>query len=466
MKRITGLYPALLLAAVLPAAILLYGCAGQKAAVPSPDPGTVRRLAANLPLYPVTRFGVISDLHFYDLTLGTTGKAFQDYLDDDRKLLLESGELVDAALKGLAAADLDFVLVCGDLTKDGEKSAHRLVADKLADLDAAGSAVYVVPGNHDIANGWAVRYSGEATEPVPTVSAEDFASIYARFGFAEALIRDTASLSYVAEPRPGLWLLALDTCRYREQDPALGLEPITDGRLTPATLDWLLRVLERAAAENKALFAFQHHALVEHHPGQAKHDPEYLLEGYEEVGRLLAAYGVRVVFSGHDHAQDITFKRFEGDGSGGAGPFLYDIETGSLATYPCPYRVIETGSDQSLAVTSTFIDGIAGRPSGFSAFARTDVLEGIAGIAFSRMVEDYRVSEKDAALIAPQVAAAYVAHYAGDESPVGKILSRKGVGLWGRVILAAQRSVISGRWVDFPPGDNDVTLDLAGGGRE
>jgi 3',5'-cyclic AMP phosphodiesterase CpdA len=453
----------ILLAAALPALLCLGGCATPGAVVPSPDPAAVRRLAANPPRYPVTRFGVISDLHFYDLTLGTSGKAFQDYLDDDRKLLLESGALVDAALAGLAAEDLDFVLVCGDLTKDGEQSSHRLMAYRLAELEAAGSAVYVVPGNHDIANGWALSYSGEVTEPVPTVTAQEFASIYARFGFSEAICRDPGSLSYLAEPQPGLWLLALDSCRYREQDPALGQEPITGGRLTAATLEWLVGVLERAAAENKALFAFLHHGVVEHHPGQAKHDPEYLVAGYEEVGRLLAAYGVRVVFSGHDHAQDITLRRFEVEGSSGKAPFLYDIETGSLATYPCPYRVLETDADQRLAVSSTFIDGIAGHPGGFSAFARRDVLEGIARIAVSRMVEDYRVSEKDAALIAPQVAAAYTAHYAGDERPEGKVLSRKGVGLWGRVILAAQKSVITGRWSDFPPRDNNVVLDLLTG---
>jgi 3',5'-cyclic AMP phosphodiesterase CpdA len=463
IKALPAALPAALLTAALLAVLVFAGCAGRPGVVPAPDPAALRELAADPPLYPVTRFGVISDPHFYDVTLGTTGSAFQAYLDDDRKLLLESGDLADAALAGLAASDLDFVLVCGDLTKDGEAAAHRIMAEKLAGLEAAGSRVYVVPGNHDIANGRALRYSGETTEPVPTVDAAAFAAVYARFGFSEAVSRDPHSLSYLAEPLPGLWLLALDSCRYREQDPALGLESITEGRLEAGTLDWLLGVLKRAASENKALLAFLHHGMVEHHPGQEKHDPEYLLEDYEAVGRLLAAYGVRVVFSGHDHAQDITLRRFEAEDGGGETTFLYDIETGSLATYPCPYRVLEIGRDQRMAVTSTFIDGIAGRPQGFSEFARRDVLEGIAGIAVSRMVEDYRVSAKDAALIAPQVAAAYVAHYAGDESPEGKILSRKGVGLWGRVILAAQKSVITGRWTDFPPADNDVVLDLTGG---
>ena len=117
-------------------------------------------------------------------------------------------------------------------------------------------------------------------------------------------------------------------------------------------------------------------------------------------------------------------------------------------------------------MAGTFIDGIAGQPGGFTAYARRHLLEAIEGIAVSRMVEDYGVSEKDAALIAPQVAAAYAAHSAGDERPEGEILSRKGVGFWGRVILAAQKSVITGRWEDFPPADNDVILNLGGSGEQ
>ncbi|MBA7676353.1 hypothetical protein ES703_84594 [subsurface metagenome] len=100
---------------------------------------------------------------------------------------------------------------------------------------------------------------------------------------------------------------------------------------------------------------------------------------------------------------------------------------------------------------------------GFSEFARNHVLDGIETIAISRMVQDYNVSEKDARLIAPQVAAAYVAHYGGDESPSGEILSKKGVGWWGRIIVAARKEIITGRWNDLESVDNNITIDLTTG---
>ena len=67
--------------------------------------------------YPETAFAVIADPHFYDSRLGTDGTAFQAYLDEDRKLLKESGELLDAAVDDISAVDVDFVIVCGDMTQ-------------------------------------------------------------------------------------------------------------------------------------------------------------------------------------------------------------------------------------------------------------------------------------------------------------------------------------------------------------
>ena len=72
----------------------------------------------------------------------------------------------------------------------------------LGALDAAGVPVLVVPGNHDVLNPRAARFSGDAAEPVAGVAPEEFAAIHADLGYGEALERDPASLSYVAEPVP------------------------------------------------------------------------------------------------------------------------------------------------------------------------------------------------------------------------------------------------------------------------
>ncbi len=91
----------------------------------------------------------------------------------------------------------------GDLTKDGEKSSHDVVAGYLAQLKAAGKKVYVIPGNHDIKNGLSYSYVGDGVQRVPNITAEQFTQIYADYGYKDALQRDTDSISYVAEPSPG-----------------------------------------------------------------------------------------------------------------------------------------------------------------------------------------------------------------------------------------------------------------------
>ncbi|MCL1912206.1 MAG: metallophosphoesterase, partial [Leptospirales bacterium] len=163
--------------------------------------------------YPNAFFAVISDTHIYDPSLGSSGAAFERAISSDQKLLLNGIDLLDYAAKVVINSGVRFVLVSGDLTKDGELINHRLMAKKLRRFTDAGIAVYVVPGNHDINNFDAVRYDGNETYPLPSINAEDFARIYGDFGFNAALMRDDNSLSYVAEPVKGLWLPCIDSCR-------------------------------------------------------------------------------------------------------------------------------------------------------------------------------------------------------------------------------------------------------------
>ena len=142
----------------------------------------VQILLKAAPVYPTTRFAVLSDLHFYDKVLGTGGGAFQKYVDEDRKLLLLSDEILNEAVERLSKEKLDFVLVCGDMTKDGERINHEGVVKALRKLQFSGAKVYVAPGNHDINNGNALQYNGNETKPVPGVNDKDFIALYREFG--------------------------------------------------------------------------------------------------------------------------------------------------------------------------------------------------------------------------------------------------------------------------------------------
>ena len=401
--------------------------------------------------YPDADFAVISDLHVYDPSLGNAGAAFEAAMASDRKLLLDGIDLLDYAIGDILESNARFVLVSGDLTKDGERINHGVAADKLSRLTGAGIQVYVVPGNHDVNCPDAVSYDGDSTAPVETVSEDDFARIYADFGYGAALERDPGSLSYIAEPVPGLWLLAIDACRYRENRQGGGA--VVGGGISQATADWIAKALGEAARNGKAVVAMAHHGIVEHWDGQRKLHPDYLIADYRHIGKFLASYNVRLAFTGHYHAQDIT------KGDFGGGKVLYDVETGSLITAPCPIRYCSLKDNQFSVGSVTIADKL--RPgTGFAQDADGFVKATVYLEAFHTL-KKYKVSDKDADLIANAVGDAFAAHYAGDEDPARRpALDKSKLSLWGRFILFMQQYVLDGLWNDLPPADNSAAFPL------
>ncbi|MBS3755606.1 MAG: metallophosphoesterase [Desulfobacterales bacterium] len=415
---------------------------------------TVKDLQAKNFSYPQTRFVVLSDPHYYHPSLGTSGPDFEAYIRDDRKMLAKSDEILDAAIERVRREKADFILICGDLTKDGEKINHRYIAEKIANLHPSAD-LYVVPGNHDVANGISRRYTKDRTEPVASVSPEEFKRIYADYGYASCLDADAASLSYVAEPVPGLWVLALDSCLWRENDP--GKHPVTDGRFPGQTLKWIEKVLIRARQQEKAVLSFMHHGLMEHYPSNEKYYGQYVVDNSDTLTRLFAAYGVRLVFTGHFHAQDITAKNPEQHTSR-----VFDVETGSLVTYPCPYRTVAFSGDGTCTIESRFIQSIDSVDTGFPDYARDFAFRGTVELA-DKALEGYWVSEKGRKILAPQIAEAYVAHLEGNENRPEQVLKAKGTGLMGRIVVFSQKDLVRGWWTDLWPADNRLTIDFKDG---
>lgn len=415
--------------------------------------GLAALLESYSPSYPEASFAVISDIHYHDPSLGVSGTAFEECLDRDRKLIRESREIAEAAFAAVEKESLDFVIIPGDLTKDGEYDNHLAVAALCARLRESGKKVFVAPGNHDVKNGLSYRYTGDGRERVRNVTPAGFADIYADCGYRDALFRDPNSLSYVAEPVPGLRLLALDSCRYAENEE--NRAAIVGGRFEAETLVWIEDVLERAARNGKAVIAMMHHGILEHFPSQAKYFNSYVIERYEQISRMLADYKVRAVFTGHFHAQDIAAVRWDDR------TFLFDVETGSLASYPCPYRFVRL-SGGALSIASHRVDSIPSRPEGFREYAKEFIAGGVAGVA-SAMMRRYGVPESDIALISQQLADAMTAHFAGDERlpPGREAVTTAGLSLLGSVALGSRASLVEGVWNDSPCPDNDVVIDLA-----
>jgi len=200
----------------------------------------VEKATASFPTYPETSFAVFSDPHIFLPELGIGQPSFEKIKYDDRKIFEHSMSLLDTVIGKIIEARPCFVLVPGDLSKDGEEAVHLAFAAAMEKIESAGIPVFVIPGNHDVNNPEAVKYEGNTTSRIPNVTPQRCVEIYKDFGYGAAIERDPNSLAYVVEPEPGLWLLALDACRYD-----LSLKQThehTGGSFTPERLEWVKKI--------------------------------------------------------------------------------------------------------------------------------------------------------------------------------------------------------------------------------
>lgn len=287
---------------------------------------------------------IASDVHYFDRSLLINdGDAFQKYLDNDRKLLAESGDIIDKLIEELLADKPDILLIPGDLTKDGERVSHENLIKKLDRLNAAGIKTFVIPGNHDINNPDAVSFDKDKTNKVAQVNPEEFADLYRNYGYNNQInIERGPDLCYLTEPIEGLWLIGIDACDYKENiknnTPAVG------GFIESDKLAWITAKAKEGNEKGKRVVAMMHHGALEHFPGQATLMSEYVVKDYKNVSKSFAEAGLNFVFTGHFHAQDVAKQTF-------GNTFLFDIETGSTVTYPTPYRRIKFDSEKMVIKT-------------------------------------------------------------------------------------------------------------------
>jgi len=415
--------------------------------------------AAPVDQNPSAVIAVFSDPHYFDPTLGSSGSAFESYIAMDRKLIAESHALTEAAVSAILSTDANIVIVPGDLTKDGERSSHERFAAFCAQLEQAGKAVFVVPGNHDVRNPHAVRYEGNQALPVASVTEQEFAQIYAEYGYDEAIARDPASLSYVAEPVDGIWVLGMDACRYSENEGEG--HAVTGGRLSAATEGWIKARLQEAQAQEKTVFGVMHHGLLEHFQGQ-KLNPisaDYVVDDWARLSGEFADLGMHIVLTGHFHSNDVVEKRT-------SESFLFDIETGSLLTWPCPYRIMRLNSDRTLDITTAVIENIQYDTGGdaFQDYAYGYLESGMLGLSTYILTSQFGVDEQTAQMLAPVMTEAFVTHYRGDETMTaeaqGVITTLKQAGDANSLFMA---SALEALFSDPPPADNTLTINLESG---
>ena len=288
------------------------------------------------------RFAVISDPH---VALPHT------IWDSPNRLHLVEVSIpaLEQILERLESLEIDFLLMPGDLTQHGEPDNHHWLADRLARLPFP---VYVIPGNHD----FPARTFADSK-----ISQDEFIKIYRNFGYQES-----GHLPYYhRQIFPGIRLIGLNSNQLSADGRWI------EGRIDVSQMEWLDRQLAACQRDypDDLVLAMVHHNLAEHIPHQSTHPlgQRYILPKVDQLQKKLRDGGVKCVFTGHLHVQDIT--------ETAAAPGLHAITTGSLVAYPHPYRILnlygvetgegelgETRQQRWLAVESHRVESLPGWP--------------------------------------------------------------------------------------------------------
>lgn len=391
------------------------------------------------------KIALLTDVHYLDKQLTEEGEALTAYERSTGRNVKDLHAVLNVVLDDVMKEAPDLLLIAGDITNHGEKQSHLGFIEKIRPLQARGTRIFVVPGNHDIHIPDAKSYRGDKPVPVESISKEDFATLYASCGYAGALKRDSASLSYLAEINESTWLLCFDTNRYAEHTTS----SITGGRILPETMAWALDILREAKEKGIVVLGMMHHGLVEHMPYQAAFFPRYLVDDWQKNADLLADAGLKVVFTGHFHANDITMR------TASSGNAIYDVETGSLAQYPFAYRIMEL-HHHALSIESRFVTSVPGNPDLASRY-REKLQNMTRRVAENRLKGlGIPLPQESLDALAEVIVMLNMLHVSGDEKPDASMMMAIRL-LADQMDSEADAESFS---FDFPPEDNNVTIPI------
>lgn len=302
------------------------------------------------------RLLVFTDPHLLSPALVVNpGQPYTDAINNDNKMFDLGAPIMQAMVDTILGIKPTAVLVSGDLSKDGERRSHQDMAAYLSQLRQAGIGVYVIPGNHDVNSDEARGYYGSTTRKVTTPSSTEFATIYADMGYNQALERDNNSLSYLAEPIPGLWLIAVDDNMTVQRDTD---RSINANGITLSTRNWIFEKADQGRQQGKQVMVMMHHQLVEHFDDQDRLVGDATVTDAATLRQELINHGIRLVLTGHMHIGNITtqFNDARTDS-------LVEVTTGSPLTYPCQFRTIDISADRgTFGIGTCQLERIQGIP--------------------------------------------------------------------------------------------------------
>jgi 3',5'-cyclic AMP phosphodiesterase CpdA len=185
---------------------------------------------------------------------------------------------------------------------------------------------------------------------------------------------DIIDASYLVEPVKGLWLLSIDANVYIPNasfDPAnpklfKGFDGAGNAGWNKVLthkrhqMEWIASVSARARAEGKRLMAFSHYPTMDFYANQTEAMKAVFKPGAFQTARVpaaattaaLAATGLRLHVGGHMHFNGTN------DYQDGAGNFLVNVQSPSLAVYGAAYKVLSYKDADTVEVSTVALNDV------------------------------------------------------------------------------------------------------------
>jgi hypothetical protein len=208
-----------------------------------------------------------------------------------------------------------------------------------------------------------------------------------------------------------------------------------------------------ARANKIKVLAMMHYGINEHYTGQKSLEP--LISKAKDNAIALMNAGIRLIFTGHYHANDIADFTNE-------GKTLTDIQTGSLVTPLSPYRIM-TLDDNFINIDTrrvTEIDMELPGGEDFVAYCDELITSRLTGffMYYGNILQNkYQIPAEQYPIAVPFFTEAFKAYFAGDEK-IGPAERNNLEALEQSV--PSSLALLNSWWTDLPPNDNKIHIKL------
>ena len=273
------------------------------------------------------KINVISDLHYFAKSLGTSGPEFEKANAKAANDLLHTEEILEALKTQLADKnEPEIILVSGDTNYNGEPESHSGVIRLLSELQEKGKKVYAITATHDFRdNNKTRRFTPEGAEEIDATKRSELFDLYRRFGPDEAIAVHKESMSYVVQLCDGYRLFALNDDSNGEGGSGFSDE----------CFKWITAQVADAKKNGQFIIPMTHHPMISPSPLYSIIGEHDMMTDAKKRCNQFADMGVPFMLTGHTHMQDISYIYSQ------KGNIFYDITTACPVGYPGVFRTIE-----------------------------------------------------------------------------------------------------------------------------